>query len=263
MKSLLRILLFSTATIGICTPAMAQTTPPVNKAYTYGESATYKVKYSAYINVNVGEVVFSIDPNPQTVAKIPCYHITAKGYTYNFYDKIYKVRDQYETFIDTRSSLPAVFIRNVEEGAFKFNEYVLFNQSRNLAKSKKRIQKIPKYTQDVLSAIYLARTFDYSNSPVGQNFYINAFIDDSVYNVGVKYMGKQTLTTDLGTFKVIKLEPILIVDRIFTSNSGMVLYVSDDANCIPIRIESGISVGRIRADLTSYSGLRNPLTSKQ
>jgi hypothetical protein len=154
-----------------------------------------------------------------------------------------------------------LFIRNVQEGKFSFGEFVIFNHSKNIAKSKKRTQTIPKFTQDVLSSIYYARTFDYTNAKVGQAYTLTTFIDDSAYKVGVKYVGKETLETDLGKVKCIKLKPILIVDRLFKSNEDMSLWVTDDENHIPVRIESGISVGKIRADLDTWSGLKNPMTA--
>jgi len=234
-----------------------------NNAFTLGEKATYKVKYSAYVKVPVGEIDFEVLPKTEKVANLNCFHIVVKGGTYSFYNKIYRVKDQYETYIDQKSILPIVFIRSVQEGEFAFSEYVLFNHPKKLAKSKKRVQKIPLNTQDILSVLYYARTVDFNEAKPGDKFYFSAFLDDTTYNVGMKFAGRSTIKTDLGTFKVIKLLPLLVVGRVFKSEEEMVLYVSDDDNKIPIRIESGISVGSIKADLTGYSGLKNPMKAKQ
>jgi len=232
-----------------------------NNAFEYGEKISYKVKYNLYFNIDVGEVDFDIANKPEVIAGNNCYHITGTGRTYGFYDPFYKVRDKYETYLETTSLLPLLFIRNVNEGKFSFGEYVIFNHTKSIAKSKKRTQTIPKLTQDVLSAIYYARTFDYTNAKPGKAYTLVAFIDDSAYTVGVRYMGPEVIKTDLGRVKCIKLKPILIVDRLFKSEEDMTLWVTDDANHIPVRIESGISVGKVQADLSSYSGLKNPMTS--
>ena len=47
----------------------------------------------------------------------PVYHVTGDGKTYSFYDNFFKVRDKYETFIDTSNLQPLKFIRNVSEGS--------------------------------------------------------------------------------------------------------------------------------------------------
>ncbi len=233
-----------------------------NNTFTYGEKITYKVRYNLYFNVNVGEVVFNIKPDPQTIAGNQCYHIVATGSTFGFYDPFYKVRDKYESYVETNSLLPLVFVRDVNEGGYKFNEYVIFNQKAKTAKSKKRTMEIPGNTQDVVSAIYYARTLDYNNAKVGQKFYMHAFIDDSAYHCGVQFMGREVIKTDKGKFNCIKLKPILVADRIFKSEDEMTMWVTDDENRIPVRIESGISVGKIRADLDTYSGLKSNMRAK-
>ena len=41
----------------------------------------------------------------------------------------------------------------------------------------------------------------------------------------------------------------------------MTVWVSDDSNRIPIRIESPIVVGKVKVDMMSSKNLRYPLTS--
>ena len=49
----------------------------------------------------------------------PVYHIVGEGHTNSSYDLIFKVRDRYETYIDTSTMQPLKFIRNVNEGGYK------------------------------------------------------------------------------------------------------------------------------------------------
>jgi len=245
----------------ICVQGQSSVRTTSNDAFGYGEKITYKVKYNLYFNFTVGEVNFEVANKPELIGRNDCYHVSATGTTYGFYDPFYKVRDRYESYIEEKSILPLLFIRDVHEGKYSFGEYVIFNQSKAMAISKKRTQHIPKFTEDVLSSLYYARTFDYSNAKPGQAFMLTTFIDDSTYKVGVRYVGKEVLTTDLGKVKCLKLKPILVVDRVFKTENDMMLWVTDDANHIPVRVESSISVGKVRADLTSWSGLKNPMTA--
>ena len=41
----------------------------------------------------------------------------------------------------------------------------------------------------------------------------------------------------------------------------MTVWVTDDANHIPIRVESPLVVGKVKIDMMSYANLRHPLTS--
>jgi hypothetical protein len=49
---------------------------------------------------------------------------------------------------------------------------------------------------------------------------------------------------------------------VFKNTDGMTMWVSDDLNHIPIRIQSEIQVGSVKADITSHYGLKNPFDSK-
>jgi hypothetical protein len=236
--------------------------PFCNGAFSFGEKITYKVRYSLYVNISVGEVNFEVMGSAEDIGGNQCYHIVGTGKTYRFYDAFFKINDKYESFVETADLLPLVSFRDVNEGGYKFNEAAVFNNKKNTVKTKKSLKKVPPSSMDVLTCIYYSRTFDYDKAVPDQIFYLNAFIDDSVYRVGVKYEGKVTIKTEAGKFRCLKLIPILITDRIFKSKEGMVLYVTDDANHIPVRVESGISVGAIRADLAHYEGLKNEMKSK-
>jgi hypothetical protein len=41
----------------------------------------------------------------------------------------------------------------------------------------------------------------------------------------------------------------------------MTVWVSDDENKIPLRIESPISVGSVKVDMMNYKNIRYPLTA--
>ena len=249
---------------GIYSPAIAQKEVRQidNKAFSFGEKITYKVRYNLYFNLNVGEIEFEIKPDAEEISKNKCYHISGIGKTYSFYDNFFKVRDKYEAFVETQSLLPLVSTREVKEGNYKFNEMVVYNQKKSKVKTSKHVKDVPKHTMDVITAIYYSRTLNVADAKVGDKFMMHTFIDDSAYYVGVKYAGKEIIKTDAGKFRCIKLVPILIKDRVFKSEEGMTLWVTDDENHLPVRVESGISVGAIRADIVKYSGVKNAVSSK-
>src|SRR3954462_4826679 len=86
-----------------------------NSAFPAGESLTYKVFYTlSGIYFAAGEAKFTVT-NEKLNGK-PVYHIVGDGKTYGFYDSFFKMRDKYESFIDTATLQPYKFIRNVYEG---------------------------------------------------------------------------------------------------------------------------------------------------
>lgn len=235
-----------------------------NTAFDYGEELTYRLRYSLYFNVYVGEAILSVAPEPKIIGNKAHYHLIGEGKSYKFYDAFMKIRDRYESYVNVSNFLPAASIRVLNEGGFHFDDYTVYNHYKHEAKNKKgQVHKMGVYSQDILSAIYLSRTLEYNDAKKGDSFMMNIFIDDSNYVLGLRYLGKETIKGKDGyTYKCIKLAPILIVDRVFKTQNDMILWISDDKNKIPIKIFSAISVGAIYIDLYKYKGLKNPFQSK-
>jgi len=87
------------------------------------------------------------------------------------------------------------------------------------------------------------------------------FMDNEKYDLYIRYLGKETIKTKYGKFRAIKFKPLLVKGTIFEGGEKMLVWVSDDANHLPLRVESPISVGSIKVDMMSYRNLRYPLSS--
>jgi hypothetical protein len=231
-----------------------------NNSFQGGETLMFKVFYTlAGVYVAAGEANFSV--NIEKLINKPVYHIVGDGKTYSFYDNFFKVRDKYESYIDTATLQPLKFIRNVYEGGYKKYENVTFNQAANTAVTNDGVFKVPNCVQDVVSSIYYSRNVDYDQYKPGDKIPFTMFLDNETYNLYIRYLGKETIKTKYGKFKAIKFKPLLIKGTIFEGGEKMVVWVSDDQNHIPVRIESPISVGNIKVDMMGYHNLRYPLTA--
>jgi Protein of unknown function (DUF3108) len=254
------ILLFFLVLSSIRMSAVTDFCGIVNTTFAHGEIINFKVYYSVIgLFVDAGDATFTVDRT--RLNNKPVYHISGIGNSNPKYDWIFKVRDKYETFIDTASLLPYKFIRNVDEGGYKKYEHVLFDQEKNMAESTKGLFKVPACVQDVLSAIYYARNINFDKYKPGDKIPFNMFLDDQVYNLYVRYVGKEIIKTRYGKFRAIKFKPMLIKGTIFEGGEKMAVWVSDDMNHIPLRIESPITVGSVKVDMMGYKNLRYPLSS--
>jgi hypothetical protein len=230
-----------------------------NTAFQAGETTTYKVFYTLGVYIPAGEATFTV--NLDHLNNKPVYHITGEGKTYSFYDNFFKVRDRYETFIDTASLQPLKFIRNIYEGGYKKFENVSFNQQTNTAITSDGVFKVPNCVQDVISSIYYARNIDFAKYHPGDKVPFTMFLDNETYNMYIRYLGKEEVKTKYGRFRAIKFKPLLLKGTIFSGGENMTVYVSDDANHLPLRVESPISVGSVKVDMMNYRNLRYPLSS--
>lgn len=231
-----------------------------NKAFQNGEKIYFNIYYSVVgLYVNAGNATFTT--SVENYNNKPVYHVVGDGTSNSKYDWIFKVRDRYETYFDTATLQPYKFLRDVNEGGFKIYENVTFNQKANTAITAKGVYKIPSCIQDVLSAIYYARNMNFDSYKIDDKIPFNMFLDNEVYNLYIKYLGKETIKTKFGKFNAIKFKPLLIKGTIFEGGENMTVWVSDDANHIPLRVESPIVVGSVKVDMMGFENLRYPLTS--
>ena len=231
-----------------------------NTAFGVNEALTYKVYYTlAGVYIAAGEASFTC-----TIEKIngrPVYHVTGDGKTYSFYDNFFKVRDRYETFIDTATLQPLKFIRNINEGGYKKYENVSFNKATNTAVTTNGVYKVPGCVQDVMSSIYYARNIDFRGLKMNDTIPFSMFLDNQIYNLYIRYLGKETIKTKYGKFRAIKFKPLLIKGTIFEGGEKMTVWVTDDQNHIPVRVESPISVGSVKVDMMDFRNRRSPMSA--
>jgi hypothetical protein len=230
-----------------------------NRSFRDDEKLTFRVFYNVgFVWINAGNVHFNTKSEEMNHHKV--YHVAGIGKTAKSY-VFFKVNDKYETYIDKETMAPVRFVRNVNEGGFKINQDVAFNQKKGEAISDKKEYIIPKCTQDALSSIYFARNINYNNYKPGDKIPFNMFLDDKVYNLYIKYIGKEVIETRIGTFNSIKISPLLIEGTIFKDGEKMTVWITDDDNHLPLRVESPIIVGSIKVDLIDADNLKNPFTS--
>lgn len=258
MKRFILIIALLTSTIGLT--AGDDFCGIRNTTFNAGEQINFVVFYNVIgIYVNAGNASFTT--SLEKINNKPAYHVVGLGKTNSKYDWIFKVRDRYETYFDTATLQPYKFIRNIEEGGYKKYENVTFNQSANTAVSSTGVFKVPNCVQDVLSSIYYARNIDFDKYKAGDKIPFSMFMDNEVFNLYIRYLGKETVKTKYGTFKTIKFKPLLVKGTMFEGGEKMTVWVSDDRNKIPVRIESPIVVGSVKVDMMGYKNLRYPLTS--
>ncbi len=242
-----------------------------NKSFRDGEKVKYIISYTwSFIWTDVGEVEFSVKQD-QKLGK-ETLHLHSFGKTYQFYDWFFKVRDLYESWVDPINLQPIYFNRDIYEGGFtKQNEYKFnWKQDKIYARIKRKngpnrfdTLKIEKCSYDVVSAIYIARNLDYSNIKPNKVFPISVVLDEKIYHVGFKFLGKEVKSVkDLGKFNCLKFQVDLVVGDVFSGNQKLYVWVTDDQNKVPIFIESPIKVGSIKARIIKWEGLKYETLSK-
>lgn len=237
--------------------------PIENNSFGPGEHIEYRVHYGI---INAAEAVVHVENKLQKVNNRPCYVVKVTGRTTGAFDLVSKVRDTWQSYIDTTAMIPQQFYTNKREGGYKNIEKVIFDHENEIAnrydldnKKEKNSYKVPKNVQDVVSGYYYLRTFDFKNMKVGQSIMVKAFFEGEIIEMRMKYAGKDKIRTKFGTAKVFKMNPILPNNDFFEDENSIRIWVSDDENKIPLKIEVDLKIGAISMDIKKYHGLKNPL----
>jgi hypothetical protein len=233
-----------------------------NTSFNAGEKIHYVIYYNVMgMYVNAGNADFT------ALASVfngnSTYTLTATGNSNSKYDWIFKVRDKYESIVDSKTLLPYQFVRQINEGSFHTRETISFNQQAKVATTSTApgVFNTADCTYDVISAIYAARNINFASSQKNDKINLSFFLDKTLYPSYFKYLGRYQMTTQYGTFNVIKLAPLLVKGTVFDGGEKMAVWVTDDANHIPVRIETPLVVGSIKVDMLSFENLRYPLSS--
>ncbi|HNW53769.1 MAG TPA: DUF3108 domain-containing protein [Bacteroidales bacterium] len=235
-----------------------------NKAFVRGEMLTFRVAFNSALTGSItgGKATLEIMDDVKLIENRNTYHVVGIGKTTGLIEMIYKVNDRFESYFDQDALIARQFIRRTRENNYKKDDLVIFRQRDKLAVSLSKIVKVPANVQDVISAFYYARTLDISDLKPGETFEIPFFLDDSVYHSRVIYKGRETVKTKLGKFRCVAFQPMVATGYAFDDPYPITIWITDDANRLPVLIDSEQSVGRARVELISYSGLANPITAK-
>lgn len=229
-----------------------------NKAFSVGEKLYFDVKYGFVL---AGKAIMHV-ARERKMAGRQVYHIIFEVNSTKDFDKVYKVRDRYETYIDKEGLFPWRFQQHIREGKYSRDFSAVFDHRKLKAITPKGEYEIPKYVNDILSAFYYARTVNYDTMKKGSILRLENFYKDKVYPLDVMYKGKDIATTKAGKFNCIVVEPIIVEGGLFKSEGNIQIWLTDDDLKIPVKVQTKIIIGSIDAELTGYEGLLRKPTSR-
>lgn len=241
------------------------------RSFNAGEVITYRAVYNwGFIWINAGDVEFRVDDTLYQGKS--ALHLKSTGWSLKKYDWIFKVRDRFESIVNPQTLKPFWFERDTYEGGYKaFNRYnfdyaqqmldvVSHNSDRPY---KKEVLPLKTCTFDVLSAIYFCRTLDFNSFSKDEKIPLTMAIDNEIFDLFIRYKGKEQLKTRDGeVFNTIRFSVLLVKGTIFKGGEDMEIWVTDDANRIPVLVEAKILVGSVKAVLSGVEGLSSPMTAK-
>lgn len=226
------------------------------KPYISGEKLVY-VAHMGWLNAGTATLTIrdTVFENQKLTRAI------AQAKTIGLADKLFEVRDVYESFFNPENNQTFLAIRNISEGKYRYYNEVRYNYIENKVTSQKSGEhEVPENILDMLGAFYYFRQSMVNRiKNIGDELILDTYFADEIFPLKMRYVGDESIKTKLGKFNTMKFSPVVEPGRIFDSEDDVTIWISKDKNYIPVQIRIDLIIGSIKCDLVEYSGLQHKL----
>ena len=217
---------------------------PARTPFDAGEWFQFSIQYGV---IRAGDALMQVE-NIEEIDGRQCYHLVSKAESNNFFSVFFKVRDRVDSFLDKESFVTRRFSKKILEGGYRTTFSVEFDHTDRVATySDGTKMEFSACAQDILSAFFYVRTLDLA---LGQRVEIPCHSDKKNYPLEVIVHRKETITTPVGKFDCVVVEPILKSSGVFRQKGRLTIWLTDDEYKIPVLMKSKVAVGSISAILT-------------
>jgi hypothetical protein len=239
-----------------------------NTAVNTNEKLVYTASYTlSGLLTEIAQISLETSPVKTSTATLMKLKFTAT--TFSKFDNFFKVRDLYESYVNPKTLTPLLYKRDISEGGFKKMEQYKFNHKTNTIDCViRKFQKNGEFedkltvpntgnTRDLVATIYNIRNLDFSKIKNGESKSFSFLFDAKEKFMVVKYLGKETISTNLGKKECYKLAVSLKNDNSLKGTNDNLLWLSADVSKIPLLAKFKIAIGTGELKIKSATGLLN------
>lgn len=247
------------------TSILLTSSSPINQRYsvTYqpGEEIRYRVHYGFF---NAGEAIMRVTNQLFRVNNRICFRAEVVGNSTGAFDHIVRIRDIWGSYFDTISFQPQKCFRSIAENRYRKKEEIYFDYARNIARiqaenSQPEEVPIQPNVQDMVSGYYFLRLQKYDNIRKNDTIRLTGIFENKTYNFKIVYLGKEKLKTKFGKTNSFVISPVMPDNKLFSGRNPIKMWISDDENRIPLKIEAELLLGSLDLDIADHKNLKFPL----
>jgi hypothetical protein len=181
-------------------------------------------------------------------------HYHMRGRTTGLVDQIYEVNDVFETWVDPETFLPVKSIRSVKEQKYRFYDEVLYDhENDSIFSLKSGRKKVPDKVNDLISVFFYIRQNQYFDDLLsGKSFQIPVYHGDELFLMELEYLGLETIDTKIGRKQCYVVSPKVPKGKLLKGSDGLKIYITKDANRLPIYAEFDLVLGALKCELNAY-----------
>jgi hypothetical protein len=209
-----------------------------------------KLQYTARFNViPAGKATLSI-LGVEEVNGIPAYHVQFNAKTGSLADRIYKIRDQIDTWLDLNNLITHRQVKSIREGDYRKQLTSNIFYSDSIAITNNDTIEISRHVRDPYSLFYYLRTIPLK---LGDTFEFTAFDRNKLTDFQIKVDEKEIIPVPAGTFTCLVVKPYREGQTLFKNQGDMKIWFSDDAKKIPVQIQIKLKFGSMLLQLRSFT----------
>ncbi len=222
-------------------------------AYDADETFCYDISWSG--GIKIGELVLRIRKIEGEHGRFELHaRVTASG----AFRYIYPVDDTFVTDVSGQQRLPVRYEVEQKEGlGYRAHRLTVYDQDKGLVRYRKNDEPEKEFevagkVHNEFSSFFFTRVLSFSSDV---SMVVPTFADEKRHEVVVT--PKEWITvkeTLLGPVKVVAVLPRMTFKGLYDKTGDTVIWFTDDACRVPIRISSKILIGSLVAELVAYHG---------
>ncbi len=233
-------------------PASPQIAPPAIKPENSAALLKFtreKLSYSLYwFGIHVGNAELeAVGSSGKVIIKCEVHSTPAIS-------AFYKVDDHSESKII--NGLPVNFRIKQQEGKYRSDKETVFDPDKkhvtffNYRKGTKDDYPFQSAELwDLISGFYYLRTQPFE---VGKTIYIDIFDSDKFFQAEVNVIGKEQIKfSETKILDTVKVKPLLKSEGLFQTKGDILIWLTDDDNKTPVKVETKVPIGKVVAILKS------------
>lgn len=176
------------------------------------------------------------------------YHILFTARTNSIVDRIYRIRDRVDTWIDVNGLFTRKFSKQIREGKYRNSFSATINYEDSVVVSERDSFKISHELRDPYSLFYYLRTIPLE---VGDSLSFLTFDNNEFVDIHLTVHRRETITVGAGQFDCLVVEPFREGRSLFKYRGDMTIWLSDDQYRLPVKILSKLEFGSMMLKLKS------------
>ena len=271
MKKQIQVLLGLLFCLSIQQPAQSQCVVD-NTSFDAGEVIEYDL-YFKYGLLDKKAGTASLRVSNANYGGTAGYKMTMISHSQGMARKIFSLSDTLSCYT-SKNLQPLAFKKLAhEDGDDTIEDYTYTYQNNKVKIKTKRVKngdekfdetiESSNCTYDMLSVVYYARTLDYAGMKSGSKVKVYFMSGKKHMSMTIIHQGIETVKMNDGKkYQCIKLS-LQISDKAFEDGKeAMKVYLTNDNNRMPLRIDSKLKVGSVKSILKSYKGNKHPVSTK-